>query len=233
MKAYVGTSGWLYDWNPNNSLDWYVKYSGLNAVELNASFYRIPYPSQIRSWSSKGRNLRWSVKVSQYITHYYRLSGKALEVWDRFAEIFKPMDNLIDFYLLQLPPIFRATRENIARLSDYIRSVNLGQRLSVEFRHESWFNETTVNLCKDLGITLVSIDSPVATWINSSGDTIYLRLHNRDIWYLYNYNIMELRHLALTVIKRAQNRIYVFFNNNHYMLENARVMKKLLEDLGV
>ena len=90
-----------------------------------------------------------------------------------------------------------------------------------------------MNLCKDLGITLVSIDSPVATWINSSGDTIYLRLHNRDIWYQYNYNIMELGHPALTVIKRAQNRIYVFFNNNHYMLENARVMKKLLEDLGV
>jgi|GEM_PF-2559539 len=143
------------------------------------------------------------------------------------------MDNLIDFYLLQLPPIFRATRENIARLSDYVRSVNLVQRLAVEFRHESWFNETTVNLFKDLGVTLVSIDSPVATWINSSGDTIYLRMHGRNTWYLYNYNynIKELRHLALTVIKRAQNRIYVFFNNNHYMLENARFMKKILEGL--
>ncbi|RLF12723.1 MAG: DUF72 domain-containing protein, partial [Thermoprotei archaeon] len=39
MRVYIGTSGWLYDWNLDGSLDWYVKNSGLNAVELNASFY--------------------------------------------------------------------------------------------------------------------------------------------------------------------------------------------------
>ncbi|MEM4969683.1 MAG: DUF72 domain-containing protein [Sulfolobales archaeon] len=231
MDIYVGTSGWLYDWNPNNSLDWYLKHSGLNAVELNASFYRIPYPSQVRSWVLKGRDLRWSVKVNRYITHYYKLSDKALEIWDRFVEIFKPMDDLIDFYLLQLPPSFRATKENIARLSNYIRSIDLGWRLAVEFRHESWFNEATIDLCRDLEVTLVSIDSPIATWINSSGDTIYLRLHGRSMWYLYDYSAEELKHIALMVIERAPSRIYVFFNNNHYMLGNARVMKKLLEDL--
>lgn len=231
MRVYVGTSGWLYDWNPDGSLDWYVKYSGLNAVELNASFYRIPYPSQVRSWSSKGKGLRWSIKVNQYITHYYKLSGRALEVWDRFASVFKPMDDLVDFYLLQLPPNFKATGENVAKLRDYVRSVGLGWRLAVEFRHESWFNEATVNLCRDLGVTLVSIDSPMRTWVVSSGDTVYLRLHGRSSWYLYDYSLEELRELASAAVERAKGRIYVFFNNNHYMLGNARIMKGLLEEL--
>ncbi|MEM4061454.1 MAG: DUF72 domain-containing protein, partial [Desulfurococcaceae archaeon] len=29
MEVYVGTSGWLYDWNEGASLDWYVEESGL------------------------------------------------------------------------------------------------------------------------------------------------------------------------------------------------------------
>ena len=42
VEVYVGTSGWMYPWNLGRSLEWYVNHSGLNAVELNASFYRIP-----------------------------------------------------------------------------------------------------------------------------------------------------------------------------------------------
>ncbi|MFP3209319.1 MAG: DUF72 domain-containing protein, partial [Nitrososphaeria archaeon] len=38
MEPYVGTSGWSYAWNPDG-LEWYVRNSGLNAVELNSSFY--------------------------------------------------------------------------------------------------------------------------------------------------------------------------------------------------
>ena len=40
-EIFVGTSGWLYDWNLGSSLDWYAEFSGLNAVELNASFYKL------------------------------------------------------------------------------------------------------------------------------------------------------------------------------------------------
>ncbi|MEM4913906.1 MAG: DUF72 domain-containing protein, partial [Desulfurococcaceae archaeon] len=69
MEVYVGTSGWLYDWNEGASLDWYVEESGLNAVELNASFYRFPFRNQVKGWSIKGSTLRWSVKVHRSITH--------------------------------------------------------------------------------------------------------------------------------------------------------------------
>ncbi|MEM1742154.1 MAG: DUF72 domain-containing protein, partial [Desulfurococcaceae archaeon] len=81
MQVFVGTSGWLYDWNEEASFDWYVKYSGLNAVELNASFYRFPFRNQIKSWSSKGSNLRWSIKVHRSITHFHRMKKTALDIW--------------------------------------------------------------------------------------------------------------------------------------------------------
>ncbi len=225
----MGTSGWLYDWNIGGSLDWYVRSSGLDAVELNSSFYRIPLPSQVRSWSVKGRSLRWSVKILQYITHYYKLSGKALEIWERFREVFKPMDDIIDFYLLQLPPNFKSTGDNRIKLSDFAMSVGLKRRLAVEFRHKSWFNEDTIRLCRDLEVTVVSIDSPIGVVVWRSNDTVYLRLHGRSGWYLYNYKPEELRELAKAILELKPEKAYIFFNNNHYMLENARTMYAILK----
>ncbi|RLE90384.1 MAG: DUF72 domain-containing protein, partial [Thermoprotei archaeon] len=73
MEIYVGTSGWMYDWNIGGNLDWYVKFSELNTVELNASFYRFPFRNQVRSWARKGSKLKWAIKVHRSITHYRKL----------------------------------------------------------------------------------------------------------------------------------------------------------------
>jgi len=51
MEFFIGTSGWMYGWNEKQSVDWYVANSGLNAVELNASFY----PFRIQTTLSLGR----------------------------------------------------------------------------------------------------------------------------------------------------------------------------------
>ena len=228
MELYVGTSGWLYDWNLGGGLEWYVRRTGLNAIELNSSFYRTPFPSQVKSWSARGKSLRWSIKILKYISHYYKLSGRALELWDEFSNLFKPMDNLVDFYLLQLPPSFKSTQENRTRLSDFARSTRLKWRLAVEFRHRSWINEDTVRLCGDLEVTLVSIDSPIGTKVWSSGNTVYLRLHGRSEWYLYNYSLEELRELGRAILELKPGKAYIFFNDNHYMLENARTMFGIL-----
>ncbi|MQK95352.1 DUF72 domain-containing protein, partial [Escherichia coli] len=42
MDIFVGTSGWAYSWNIGGSLQWYSDNTDLNAIELNASFYRFP-----------------------------------------------------------------------------------------------------------------------------------------------------------------------------------------------
>ncbi len=230
MEIYVGTSGWIYDWNKWGNLDWYIKYSGLNAVELNASFYRFPFPNQVRSWARKSRDLRWAVKVNRIITHYKRLRETSYPTFEKFLRLFQPLDSKIDFYLLQLPPTFKRSPTNIERLIKFSERFRLGPRLAVEFRDPSWFNEETISLCKRVGVTLVSIDSPIGVWIWSSNDIVYLRMHGRSSWYAHEYTQEELREVAEKIRVLNPVKTYVFFNNNHWMLENARTMMKILKE---
>ncbi len=228
-KVYVGTSGWVYDWNPDG-LEWYVEHSRLNAVELNASFYRMPSGRLVYSWARRGSRLRWAVKVYRGVTHVHRLNERGVELFKRFLELFKPMDDIIDFYLVQLPPSFRKTRENVARV-ERLAGLGLGERLAVEFRHGSWFNEDTVRWASGLGFTLVSIDAPIGTWIVSSNGVVYLRMHGRSAWYAHDYSDDELVGVARLVYELNPRRVYVFFNNDHWMLENARRMLVILRGL--
>lgn len=229
-EIYIGTSGWLYDWNRGASLDWYVRESRLNAVELNASFYRFPLRSQVRSWLAKGGGLRWSVKVHRSITHMRRLSREALDTWRRFHDLFEQMEGLIDFYLFQLPPSYACEEEKLERIRRFSEEAGLGWRMAVEFRHESCFSGSVARWAEESGVTVVSIDSPIATWIVSVNNTVYLRMHGRGAWYSYGYSGEELRGVAEKLNDLNPRRIYVFFNNDHWMLDNARYLKKLLEE---
>jgi len=230
VEIYIGTSGWLYDWNEEATLDWYVSNSGLNAVELNASFYRFPYRNQVLSWSRKGAKLRWAVKAHRGITHTRRMKPEALDVWRKFQDLFQPLDPLTDFYLFQLPPNYTCKEENLERIENFHRETKLGVRFAVEFRHESCFRDEIVEWAKRLGLTIVSIDAPIKTWIVKSSDTVYLRLHGREVWYGYEYSVDELQELVDKTLELKPSRIYVFFNNNHWMLENARTMLKLFKE---
>jgi uncharacterized protein YecE (DUF72 family) len=230
-EVYVGTSGWLYDWNEGLSLDWYVAYSGLNAVELNASFYGFPFRNQVLGWARRGRTLRWSVKVHRSITHLRKLGEASLATWGKFRELFSPMEDLVDFYLFQMPPSFSCSSENLARVESFHGKVGLGSRMAVEFRHGSCFTESTARWAEGAGLTLVSVDSPIATWIASTGGVVYLRMHGRSSWYAHDYSYGELAEVARRIRELSPRRVYVFFNNDHWMLDNARTMLKLLEEL--
>lgn len=228
-KIYVGTSGWSYSWNLGGNLEWYVENSGLNAVELNASFYTYPYPSQLRFWMWVGRKLRWSVKVHRSITHLYRLSEKSYSAWERFRKYYKPIEDLTDFYLIQLPPTYDRRESFFERIIRFARETSSRDKIAVEFRHLSWFRESPEKLCEELDhIVIVSVDSPDITWFVSCRGIVYLRLHGRSEWYFHNYTEEELREIAARIKDLSPDSVYVFFNNNHWMLENARRMLDLL-----
>ena len=213
MKFYVGTSGWVYTWNPDG-LEWYLENSGLNTVELNSSFYRFPYPNQVGSWLNKtrSRDFRWSIKIHMSISHRRLLTEKSLYIWDKFYKLFKPLDEKISFYLLQMPPRFIKNEKNILKLKNFLEYTGLGPRLAVEFRHESWFNEDTVEISNKLGITLVSIDSPETYYIWTSGRYLYLRMHGRTFWYSHNYSLDELIQVIRDIRDIDVDEAYIYFN---------------------
>ncbi len=230
--VFVGTSGWMYDWNPLGTLDWYIKHSGLNAVELNMSFYRYPFPSQVKSWARKGSGLRWAVKIHRLITHYSKLSGKALEYWKKFYGLFSPLDKHIDFYLLQLPPSYVMSSTNLRKLVGFIRNTGVERKIAVEFRDVSWYNNLEVlESISSTGAIVVSIDSPQGTWVTASNDIVYLRMHGRTDWYFHDYSYKELEDITHKIAEANPQSVYVFFNNNHWMLENARLMLRILREL--
>ncbi|MGQ9582601.1 MAG: DUF72 domain-containing protein [Thermoplasmatota archaeon] len=232
MRAYVGTSGWAYpSWNPDASLDWYVRSSGLNAVELNASFYRFPYPNQVLGWARKGRGLRWAVKVHRFVTHVYRFRGKAHASWRNFRKLFEPLDRRVDFYLFQLPP---SAKPSLApAMKRFFDRAGLGRRAALEVRSEEWFSPRWVDWAAERGVTWVSIDAPEFSReiFNTSG-SVYLRMHGRTGWYRHSYTDAELEEKAAMARATGARRLYVFFNNNHDMLENARAMRRILSARG-
>ncbi len=231
---YVGTSGWVYDWNRDGTLEWYVRYSGFNAVEVNMSFYRVPRRRLVERWVRVGSSLRWSVKVNRVITHFCRLSEKALEHWRRFREVFRPLEDsgLLDFYLLQLPPSYVPSPEYVRRLVKFVEEVNLGPKLAIEFRCVAWFKGDYVRLLGDYGVTWVSVDAPdLPRVIYTSNGIVYVRMHGRAMWYTYRYSRDELEEVARNIASVRPRKVYVFFNNDHDMLDNGREMMLILQSM--
>jgi len=230
MEFLVGTSGWVYSWNEAGSLDWYVSNSGLNAVELNMSFYRFPLPSIVKSWSLKGKNLRWSIKVNRLITHNFKFNERAFESWQRFHNLFLSLESYIDFYLFQLPPFMKP--EWAERIKQFMMKTDLHHRFALEVRNDAWFSPHWIDWASRLGITWVSIDSPdLPRDIHNSSGLVYVRMHGRTGWYNHLYSEEELEEVARNVLRAKPKKVYVFFNNDHAMLVNSRRVLSIFSDL--
>ena len=223
MNVFVGTSGWSYGWNKGGTLDWYLRKSGLNAVELNASFYRFPYKNQVAGWAGKGTELRWCIKVHRFVTHQYKFNDTARRIWENFLDLFRPLDPLIDYYLFQAPPLMK----NSDRILRFFDGLPLLDKCVLEIRNRSLILDDTA--CRKLQefLPLVSVDSPDARNRIFSGHLVYMRMHGRDDWYQYDYSQEELEETAAMIQKTGAENAYLFFNNNHSMLENAQRMREL------
>ncbi len=228
MKCYVGTSGWAYSWNPQKSLDYYIEKTGLNAVELNSSFYHFPLLTSVQTWSKKGANLHWSIKVNRLFTHTYKFNENTINRWSNFFNLFRPLDSVVDFYLFQMPPSL--TPKAAPNIEALIKKTQLSNRCALEFRNPEWFTNKWINWAIDLGITLVSVDAPnLPRWIFNTSDRVYIRMHGRTSWYAHQYTPDELYEVEAKIKKANPEKVYIFFNNDHAMPKNARTMLQILK----
>jgi len=218
MEILVGTSGWSNPlWNPNG-LSWYAQNSGLNAIELNMSFYQMPHKDQINAWADEGRNLLWTVKVNRSVTHFFRFNDTALERFFEFKKIFAPLDQKIAYYLFQLPPnAHPAMRKDI---ESFYHKSKLGERFALEWRNQKWFSKEYIDWAKSLGITIVSADSQIAPReIFMSSKTVYLRLQGRSDWFQHYYSRRELSRISKKIIETGCKRVIAFLDNDSAQLK--------------
>jgi uncharacterized protein YecE (DUF72 family) len=52
-------------------------------------------------------------------------------------------------------------------------------------------------------------------------------MHGREDWYRHDYTQAELEETAGMILGTGAEKVYLFFNNDHFMLENAQRMMGL------
>lgn len=183
MNLYVGTSGYSYkEWKgsfypekiPAKDM---LRYYGerLSTVEINATFYRMPQPSILENWKEQVPDtFRFSLKVSQRITHFKRLKETEQET-KYFLETAAVLGEQLGVVLVQLPPNMK---KDLSRLETFLTQLPPTPRTAFEFRHPTWFDDDVLELLRSQNRALVvsDTDDMPATHIDKTADWGYMRL---------------------------------------------------------
>lgn len=216
MDLHIGTSGWSYpSWKPafypqklpsKRFLEFYS--TQLNAVELNATFRRMPTASAIAGWvGATPPDFRFAAKAHQSITHIKRLKD-ADESLRFFLRSLEPMreSGKLGAVLLQVPPNLKA---DSALLERFVQLLPVAYRFAFEFRHESWFTGATYEILKKKNVALCWAESEKITAPRTvTADFRYYRLRCPE------YASEQLNKLSEEIKAQAQGReVYAFFKH--------------------
>lgn len=238
-RYLIGTSGWHYEhWRDifyppklakSSWLEFYARH--FNAVELNASFYRLPTEDAFTSWyKSSPPGFAFAVKVSRFITHIKRLKDVAAPLHN-FLERARRLGEKLGPLLYQLPP---GMHRDDKALEAFLGLLPKDTRHVFEFRHESWLDEEVFNRLRRYKIGLCVFDMPRLTCpLAATADFAYIRFHGSRQLYSSNYSDEELADWAKKLAQLAETleTVYIYFNNDigGYALDNARTLRKYLQ----
>ena len=217
MNVRVGTSGFAFkEWKgpfyPADLKDdaMLAFYSGkYPTVEINNTFYRLPREHVLADWASRvGEDFTFSLKASRGITHYGRLKVDSVTTGLRFLlATTATLGSRLGPILFQLPPDLK---KDLERLRGFLDLLPSERRFTIEFRHESWFDDAVFDLLRAHDIALCVAESAefgcpsvsTATWG-------YLRLHRQD------YDDAMLEAWQVRVASHAWTDAYVFFKHDY------------------
>jgi uncharacterized protein YecE (DUF72 family) len=222
-KVLVGTSGWSYtSWRgpffPNevmikHHLQYYA--TQFSTAELNGVFYRTPSLEAVRGWrDNTPDDFVYAWKASKFITHWKRLTDKSRNSLALIEERLKILGPKAGPVLFQLPPQFTCKRD---RLASFLKLLPKRRRYSFEFRHESWYDETILNLLRDNDIALCISDhhDAPAPW-EVTASWVYVRGHGPGGTYKDHYPERTLKAWARRIAtwRREGRDVFVYFDND-------------------
>ncbi|AEH02291.1 DUF72 domain-containing protein [Lacinutrix sp. 5H-3-7-4] len=183
---YVGCAKWnradLKGFYPRGTKDELAYYSSqFNAIELNATFYRIFPAEQFEKWYEKTpSNFKFFPKLNQEISHWKRLQDTNAAVENYLYNA----SNLKE----KLGTIFLQMHSNFAP-KDYDRVVEFVENwpktipLAIEFRHTDWYNtaiaQKLYKLLEDNNISNIIVDTA------GRRDIMHMRLTNSTAFIRY------------------------------------------------
>lgn len=238
-KWWIGTSGWSYKhWQglfyPESlkSADWLGYYTRhFSTVEVNATFYRLPFKGMITGWARKTpADFKFVIKGSRRVTHFQKLHD-VREPLTALLERLEPLREKILCILWQLPP---SLKQDLELLEGFLEQLPEGFRYAVEFRHPSWIEDRTFQLLVKYQVAHCTVSAPrLPCNLTTTADFAYIRLHGITEWYNYNYTEEDLLWWRDEILKISEGvkKVLIYFNNDFdaYAVKNALRLKELLE----
>lgn len=235
---YIGTSGWYYDHWENvlyppgtpKSERFLIYQQKFNAVEINATFYRIPFPNVVKGWYRKSSaDFKFVAKANRQITHRNKLVDTQPFMEKYLNSIAALHEKLVNI-LFQLPP---SLRFDPRLLEQFLKTLPKDYRYSFEFRHASWENDQTYQLLRQYDLSYCTSSRknyPFNEIITS--DIVYYRLHGPEATCASPYSDQWLKELAQK-ISSLDKTVLVFFNNDigGHAVRNAELLKQYVEQL--
>lgn len=222
LPLYVGTSGWSYaHWHgrfyPDDlqEREWLTFYARrFRTVELNVTFYRMPFENMIRGWRTRApTGFLFAAKGSRVVTHRKRLKGVHRDV-SRFLARIRGLGDRLGVILWQLPP---SMQRDDKRLERFLKGLPNAFAYAVEFRHPSWYAPAVCDILRESKVAMVDVSSmrmPCHHEVTS--DFVYLRFHGLAGGFAHDYTADELapwaEHAAACL--RKGHRVYAYFNND-------------------
>lgn len=205
-------------------------------VEINSTFYRIPKLSTAEKWRKEAdeinKDFEFTVKCSQIVTHLIRFTKGSVKTFNTMKDICKKLDAKV--LLFQSPASFRATEENIKRMTGFFGNIDKDDLIFVWEPRGDWHKNPNLikQICKEF--ELVECVDPFRNDSVYFGKAkiSYFRLHGFGLisMYSYNFNIKELEDLKEKIekMKKKVKDFYVMFNNSN-CYKNALQFMKLIE----
>ncbi len=236
MKLYIGTSGWSYPgWRnrfyppeikPPDWLEFYARH--FDTVEINMTFYRSPNPETLHNWAARTpADFIFTLKASRQITHLKKLQ-KVEHDLEHFAFLARQLRGKTGCLLYQLPP---SLSKDMPLLESFVKTLPVGFRQVIEFRHPSWYDPEVYEVMSRSGIIFCVVSSArVPPEVVVTAKTAYFRFHGLTGGYRYRYSEQELKNWAEAVGRCGAEEAFIYFNNDYqaHAVFNALKLKELL-----
>jgi uncharacterized protein YecE (DUF72 family) len=240
MKLYIGCSGFRHEeWenkfypenlNRDQWLEYYARH--FNSVEITDTFYTYPKVRYLQEWIEKTPDdFTFSVSAHRFFSYLKKLNPdelflNCLEIFQKTLHTLKPRLGCV---LWQLPGNLD---KDIKRFETFCNNLDTSISHVVEFRHESWYNESVYDLLRqhDISYCIMSAPNGLPENLLATNKTAYLRFHGKSTWYNYLYSREELMEWKDKLGRLNDiDRIFIYFNNDHnaYAIQNAISFKEL------
>jgi len=229
-------------------------YALFDVVELQDTFYNPPDEARLSKLRGEAPpNFKFAMKAWQAITHppnmrtwrrakvippkdkwsrygYLRPTRENFEAWEVIDNAAKALQ--AEFVVIQLPPSFRFTEENLENMTEFFSTIKpSGYLVGLEVRGDWKEHEAEL---KDVILRydwLVHVVDPFRWVPVVEKEATYFRLHGiggAEVNYRYKYKDEDLTRLREYVLNLSSREVYVLFNNIH-MRDDALRFKELIK----